>query len=71
MNKILNLEHFEIDEFENSNIQDINTDQREKNSPKLNADNFINLIECKDLEIQGFFNILYNAINPKDKVFKT
>ncbi|CAG8808561.1 2819_t:CDS:1, partial [Dentiscutata erythropus] len=46
-------------------------DQREGNLLKLNADDFINLIERKDPEIQGFFNILYNAMNSKDKALKT
>ncbi|CAG8773687.1 27233_t:CDS:2, partial [Dentiscutata erythropus] len=44
--------------------------QRERNSPKLNANDFINLIKHKDPEIQEFFDILYNTINSKDKALK-
>ncbi|CAG8800037.1 18256_t:CDS:1, partial [Cetraspora pellucida] len=46
-------------------------DQREGNLLQLNAEDFINLIERKDSKLQGFFNILYNAMNPKEKSVKT
>lgn len=46
-------------------------DQHEGNLPKLNAADFVELIENRDPKIQGFFDILYNAMNPKGKNMKT
>ncbi|CAG8636117.1 17325_t:CDS:2, partial [Racocetra persica] len=42
-------------------------DQRQGNQPQLNVNDFVNLIEYKDPKLQGFFDVLYNAMNPKEK----
>ena len=42
-------------------------DQREGNLPKLNAADFVKLIENRDPKLQGFFDILFRAMNPKGK----
>jgi len=46
-------------------------DQREGNLPKLNAADFVKLIENRDPKLQGFFDILFRAMNPKGKNQKT
>ncbi|CAG8649917.1 4718_t:CDS:1, partial [Racocetra fulgida] len=46
-------------------------DQQEGNLPQLNVEDFINLIERKNPKLQGFFKILYNSMNPKEKSLKT
>ncbi|CAG8743887.1 1917_t:CDS:2 [Racocetra fulgida] len=42
-------------------------DQCQGNQPQLNVNDFVNLIEYKDPKLQGFFNVLYNAMNSKEK----
>ncbi|CAG8463906.1 10742_t:CDS:2 [Scutellospora calospora] len=46
-------------------------DQYEGNEPKLKAEDFIELIKRKDPQLKGFFNLLYNAMNPQKKNIKT
>jgi hypothetical protein len=43
-------------------------DQHEGNLPKLNAGDFVKLIENRDSKLQGFFDVLYNAMNSKVKI---
>ena len=45
--------------------------QREKSLPVQNADEFVNLIETRDPELRGFFDILFRSMNPDDKNKKT
>ncbi|GET64460.1 hypothetical protein GLOIN_2v1830060 [Rhizophagus irregularis DAOM 181602=DAOM 197198] len=44
---------------------------QEGNFPKLNAADFVKLIENHDPNLQGFFDTLYNAMNPKGKNKRT
>ena len=46
-------------------------DQREENLPKLNAADFVKLIENRDPKLQGFFDVLFRAMSPKGKNQKT
>ena len=41
--------------------------QREGNSPVFEAQEFINLIESHEPKLKGFFNMLFEAANPKGK----
>ena len=45
--------------------------QREKSLPVQNADEFVNLIETRDPELRGFFDILFRSMNPDEKNKKT
>ena len=36
---------------------------QEKQKPFTNSEEFIRIIEARDLELQGFFNILYQLAN--------
>ena len=46
-------------------------DQRKGNSPKLDATDFVKFLESNDPKLQGFFDILFKAMNPKEKNKKT
>src|SRR5271170_5549963 len=45
--------------------------QREGNLPIQNADEFVCLIETRDPELCGFFDILFGSMNPDEKNKKT
>ena len=40
---------------------------QEKQKPFTNSEEFIRIIEARDPELQGFFNILYQSANPTAK----
>src|ERR1043165_312874 len=41
--------------------------QKEGNLPIFNSNNFVNLIESQDPKLCGFFDILFQSINPTQK----
>ena len=46
-------------------------DQRKGNLPKLDATDFAKFLESNDPKLQGFFDMLFKAMNPKEKNKKT
>ena len=46
-------------------------DQRKGNLPKLDATDFAKFLESNDPKLQGFFDILFKAMNPNEKNKKT
>ena len=46
-------------------------DHRKGNLPKLDVIDFVKFIESHNPKLQGFFDILFRAINPKEKNKKT
>ena len=68
-------ESTQFSEFFNSQIERMTRvlywHQREKNLPVQNADEFVHLIETRDPELRGFFDIIFRSMNPDEKNKKT
>lgn len=41
--------------------------QNEGNSPIFDSEKFVEMIEAQDPDLKGFFNLLFQAMNPSGK----